>query len=74
MNFFKACFIRRILVGSNAIQTIDNETIYFIRRARNATYKTGLIKLSKVPSQSKSWPILIESNSQGRVLCVVKRL
>ena len=45
----EACFIRRILVASNAIQTIDNEMIHLIiyclnciRRDRNATFKTGL--------------------------------
>jgi hypothetical protein len=51
----KACFIRRILVASNAIKTIDNETdkhnyslsfiIYClncIRRDRNSTYETGI--------------------------------
>ena len=46
----EACFIRRISVASNAIQTIDNEMIHLIihclnciRRDRNATYKTGLV-------------------------------
>ena len=45
----EACFIRRISVASNAIQTIDNEVNHLIiyclnciRRDRNATYKTGL--------------------------------
>ena len=45
----KACFLRRISVASNAIQTIDNEMIHLIiyclnciRRDWNATYKTGL--------------------------------
>ena len=45
----KACFIRRISVVSNAIQTIDNAMIHFImyclnyiQRDWNATYKTGL--------------------------------
>ena len=45
----KACFIRRILVASNAIETTDNEMINLIiyclnciRRDRNATFKTGL--------------------------------
>ena len=42
----KACFIRRTLVASNAIQTIDNELRYLIyclnciRRDQNATYET----------------------------------
>ena len=46
----KACFMRRIFVASNAIQTIDNETAYLIiyclkciRRDGNSTYKTGLM-------------------------------
>ena len=46
----KACFIRRISVASNAIQTKDNEVNHLIiyclnciRRDGNATYKTGLI-------------------------------
>jgi hypothetical protein len=30
-NMRKACFIRRILVASNAIQTIDNEMINLIK-------------------------------------------
>jgi hypothetical protein len=47
-----ACFIRRILVASNAIKTINNEMInliklhylfyYLIRRDRDSTYKTGI--------------------------------
>ena len=51
-SMLKACFIRRILVASNAIQTIDNEMIHLIiyclnciRRDRNATYKTGLTQV-----------------------------
>ena len=52
---FKAKFIRRILVASNAIKTTDNEMINLIsfviyclnciRRDRNSTYKTCLIYL-----------------------------
>ena len=45
----KACFIHRISVASNAIQTINNEVnhliIYCLNCIRcdgNATYKTGL--------------------------------
>ena len=46
---YKACFVRRISVASNAIQTIVNELRHLIiyclnciRRDWNATYKTGL--------------------------------
>ena len=50
----KACFIRRISVTSNAIQTIVNELRHFIiyclnyiRRDYDATYKTGLQSWTK---------------------------
>ena len=45
----KARFIRQISAVSNAIETIDNEMIFFItyclnciRHGRNATYECGL--------------------------------
>ena len=48
INEAKASFIRRILVASNAIETIDDEMIHLIYclncilRDRNATFETGL--------------------------------
>ena len=63
----KACFIRRISVASNAIQTIDNEVKHLIiyclncfRRDWTSTYKTGLSAYSLVmfvnSSSKKSLP------------------
>jgi hypothetical protein len=67
----KACFIRRILVVSNAIQTIDNEMINLIKlhylltclnciqRDRKSTYKTGLRWLNTVLKQNGKLTIQI---------------
>jgi hypothetical protein len=43
----KACFICQILVMSNAIKTIDNDMINFIKLhylSFELTYKTGLMR------------------------------